>query len=154
MKMPFQSRFLKSTFCEWMAKKSLWLLPGVVVVAGCSGVETFKRESAPEYVTVKAADFFVHGPMQPGRPVELPAQEFVKVLGKDSGYSVVLLGDGRRGWVDSECLRPAPPSGRAATEAEVFPEKALPPLPEPDLKLPVEDVPQKGSPLPSPEKNL
>ena len=132
----------------------LWLLTGIFVLAGCSGIETFDRKSAPEYVTVKAADFFVHGPMQPGRPAELPAQEFVKLVGKDSGYSIVLLGDGRRGWVDSRCIRPAPPAGRAVAEEEVFPEKALPPPPEPDLKLPVDDVPQGGKPVPSPKKNL
>lgn len=125
-----------------------------LAVAGCAHVETFDRESAPEYVTVKATDFFVHGPMQPGRAIELPPQEFVKVLSRDSGFSIVLLGDGQSGWVDSRSIRPAPPAGRAVTEEEVFPENAvkLPPLPEPDLKLPVEDVPQGGKPVPSPEK--
>jgi len=137
-----------------MAGKSWGVMLAGLLVAGCSGVETFDRKSAPEYVTVTKADFFVHGPMQPGRPDELPPQEFVKLLSRDPGYSIVLLGDGRSGWVDSECLRPAPPSARAVAEEEVFPEESLPPLPEPDLKLPVKDVPQKGSPLPSPEKTL
>ena len=134
----------------------LWLLTGIFVLAGCSGIETFDRKSAPEYVTVKATDLFVHGPMQPGRPVELPPQEFVKLLSRDSGYSVVALGDGRSGWVDSRDLRPAPPSVRAVTEEEVFPEKAATffPVPEPDLKLPVEDVPQGGMPVPPQQKNL
>jgi len=136
--------------------KSFWLLAGGVVLAGCSGTGTVDRKSAPEYLTVAATDFFVHGPMQPGRADELPPQEPVKLLRKDSGYSIVLLGDGRSGWVDSESLRPAPPSGRAVTEEEVFPEKKanFPPLPEPDLKLPVRDVPQDGFPPKSPQKNL
>jgi len=120
-------------------------------MAGCSAVEKFDRKSAPDYVTVKATDFFVNGPMQPGRAVELPPQEFVKLLSRDSGYSVVVLGDGRSGWVDSRSLRPAPPSARAVTEEEVFPERAIPPEPEPDLKLPVQDVPEGVKPPPPSE---
>ena len=134
--------------------KSLWLLPGVVVMAGCSGGEKFDPKSAPEYVTVRETKFFLRGPAQPEKPDELPPQEFVKLLGREPGFSIVLLGDGRSGWVDSRSLRPAPPAARAVTTEKLFPERALPPLPEPDLKLPVEDVPQGGKPVPPPEKNL
>ena len=130
----------------WEAGKFACVVAAGLVVAGCARVETYDRKSAPEYVTVKATDFFVNGPMQPGRPIELPAQEFVKVLSRDPGFSVVLLEDGKSGWVDSRSIRPAPPAGRAVPEEEIFPERAItvPPMPEPDLKLPVEDVPQQG----------
>ena len=152
---------LENNFLRFDGGEKLGVMLAGLLVAGCSGVETFDRKSAPEYVTVKASDFFVRGPMQPGRPDELPPQEFVKLLGKDSGYSIVLLGDGRSGWVDSACLRVAPSSGRAATEDEVFPERAaarneelFPPSPEPDLRKPIKDVPSVSRPNQSQENNL
>ncbi|MEI8310673.1 MAG: hypothetical protein WCH98_07950 [Verrucomicrobiota bacterium] len=151
MKKQLPWQFLE-TVLSWAMP--LWLLAVGLVMMGCSGVETFDRKSTLEYVTVAPTDLFVHGPMQPGRAVELPPQEFVKLLSRDSGYSVVALEDGRSGWVDSRSLRPAPPSVRAVTEEEVFPEKAalFPPVPEPDLKLPDENVPKVVPPAKSPEK--
>ena len=156
MKIPFRRRILKASLPVWVAMKYGGVLAVGLVVAGCSGGETFDRKSAPEYVTVKTTDFFVQGPMQPGRAVQLPPQEFVKLLRRDLGFSIILLGDGRSGWVDSRNLRPAPPSARAVAEEEIYPERAfkISPLPEPDFKLPIEDVPPSGNPGPSPKKTL
>ena len=149
MKMAFRRRILRAALRGWWAGKFAGVLAAGLVVAGCAHIETFDRKSAPEYVTVKATDFFVHGPMQPGRAIELPPQEFVKVLSRDPGFSIVLRDDGQSGWVDSRSIRPAPPAGRAVPEEEIFPERVIPPPPEPDLKLPVEDVPQQAK---APEK--
>jgi hypothetical protein len=120
----------------------------VLAVAGCSGIDTTKQGADSEFITDKKTDFFIYGPSQPGRPVELEEQEFVTVQRRESGYCIVRLSDGRIGWVDASCLRPAPPSARAVSVALVFPEKVAgrnariyPPLPEPDLRLPVDDVP-------------
>ncbi|MEI6034733.1 MAG: hypothetical protein WCS65_10690 [Verrucomicrobiae bacterium] len=126
------------------------LLAGALAFAGCSGGETFPQGSSPEFLTIQKADFFVHGPSQPAPPVELPPQEFVSVLRRESGYSIVRLSDGRTGWVDSINLRPSPPSARAASEDDVFPEKAaanraMMSAPMPDLKLPVEEVTSAGT---------
>ena len=82
----------------------------VLVVAGCSGIGTLKQEAESEFITDKKTDFFTYGPSQPGRPVELEEQEFVTVQRRESVYSIVRLSDERTGWVDSSCLRPAPPS--------------------------------------------
>jgi hypothetical protein len=133
MKMAFRRRILKEGLRVRRAMRFAGVLAAGLVVAGCAHVETFDRKSAPEYVTVKATNFFVHGPMQPGRAVELPAQEFVKVLSRDPGFSVVLREDGQSGWVDSRSIRPAPPGARAVSEEEIFPERVIPPPPEPDL---------------------
>ncbi|MEI6492177.1 MAG: hypothetical protein WCO94_06490, partial [Verrucomicrobiota bacterium] len=63
----------------------------------------------------------------------------------------------RTGWVDTRHLRPAPPSGHPVRKAEIIPERmvkyvpvALPEL-EPDLKLPVSDVPENLSPTQTPK---
>ena len=152
---------MKSASASVWPGRILCLFLICLVAAGCAGPETLGQKSAAEYMTRGTTKFFVHGPMQPGRPVELPPQEFVKLVGKDSGYSIGLLADGRRGWVDSASLRPAPATGRAASADEVFPERAaarnealFPPLPEPDLRQPLEDVPSVSLPSQSQEKNL
>lgn len=134
------------------------MLAGVLVMSGCSGFKTFDPKSPPDFVTVKATKFYLKGPMQLEKPIELPAQEFVKLLSRDPGFSVVLLGDGRSGWVDTRHLRPAPPSGRPVPEEEIFPERVLKRFPvsltelEPDLKLPLNDVPESLNPVPPPEE--
>jgi len=105
---------------------------------------------AGECVTSRQTDFFADGPAQPGPPIKLPPQEFVDVVRHESGYSIVKLQDGRSGWVDSTCIRTAPPLAKAAREDEVFPENAASidtalDFPAPDLTLPVDEIPSAST---------
>ncbi len=157
MNMRFSCRFLDPTLSDWVTRKNLWLLAGALVVTGCSGFKTFDPKSPPDFVTVKPTKFYLKGPMQLEKPDELPAEAFVKLMKRDPGFCVVVLDDGRTGWVDTRHLRPAPPSGHPVRKAEIIPERmvkyvpvALPEL-EPDLKLPVSDVPENLSPTQTPK---
>ncbi len=71
---------------------------------------------------------------------------------REWGYTQILLPDERTGFVATEDIQPAAPMGAAVSEDELFPNRQpsaepLPvveaPLPEPDLQLPVEDVPEE-----------
>ncbi len=121
-------------------------LAGVVLFGlfGCAPLEVYTLENSPEYMTVKKTPFFLHGPKQPGPPDVLKPQTFVKLQRKEYGYSVIQLDDGRSGYIATDDMRKAPPTGRAVNEDELFPQRrvestfVLPP--EPDFSLPVEEV--------------
>jgi hypothetical protein len=141
-----------------MISKRIGMLAGLLVMTGCSGFKTFDPKSPPDFVTVKPTKIFMKGPMQVEKPDELPAEAFVRLLKRDPGFCVVVLDDGRTGWVDSRHLRPAPSSGRPVRKAEILPERMAKYIPvflpelEPDLKLPVGDVPENLSPVEPTEK--
>lgn len=117
-------------------------LAGFVVLAGCAAPrESFTANTAPEYMIIRQASFFRHGPAQSGRPEKLAPQTVVRLMRKESGYCVVQLADGRNGYIAGDELKVAPPRGRAVTGDELYPERLAPPLPEPDFSQPVEEVP-------------
>lgn len=124
-------------------KREANLLLFLLALGGCAPVEKYTQTNAPEFMTTRATAFYKHGPQQPGAPDTLQAQTFVRVLARDSGYTYAQLADGRTGYLATDDLRHAPPSARAVTEAELFPEKlaALAPPPPPDLTIPVGVIP-------------
>jgi hypothetical protein len=121
------------------------LLAVGLVASSCATVrQSYEPGREPEMMTTRETAFYLHGPAQPGRPEMLAPQTFVALSQQESGFSRVRLDDGRFGYLATEDLRVAPPSGRAVAEAELFPERienvALN-FPEPDLTLPVADLP-------------
>ena len=79
---------------------------------GCAATEVYEADQAPEYVVIKEyAPFFQEGPLQQRGPdLSLRINDRVKLLKKDfTGYVVVEISDGRRGYVGFEDLAPAPP---------------------------------------------
>jgi hypothetical protein len=126
---------------------------GFILISFCGGCAhdvTYSPDQAPEYMTDGDTKFFLHGPLQPGLPDELPPQTFVHVLRKEYGYSLVQLSDGRSGYVANENIRVAPPDAPAVSTAELFPETdPIVNEPEPDLTLPVAEMP---APPPSKKK--
>lgn len=111
--------------------------------AGCAPVEVYSPDKAPEYMTSKEASFFIRGPQQPGAPEILPPETFVRLMRKEYGYSVVKLDDDRAGYIANDDIRVAPPSARAVSDQQLFPERyaaEVVNLPEPDLTLPVAEV--------------
>jgi hypothetical protein len=80
-------------------------------LAGCAE-ETYPPDIAPEYVaTHGGAAFYKLGPLQTAPPDErLDADERVRMLRREMGYSLVLLPDGQTGYVANEDLAPAPPA--------------------------------------------
>ncbi len=113
-----------------------------VACSACTHLEVYSPDKAPEYIVDEETEFFRYGPSQPGRPDELPAQTTFKVLKKEeSGYSEVVLDDGRRGFIATEDIRVAPPTAKAVPRDELFPPAVEPPLPEPDFRKPISDIP-------------
>lgn len=93
-----------------MRRKRLLLLSSLFL-AGCSAPEVFP--GGREFVVKREAEYFCHGPAQPGRPEKLPSGTFLQVLSKDSAYSYVKIADGRTGYVATENIAPAPPTAPA-----------------------------------------
>ena len=75
------------------------LLVAIGVVFGACATQTFRPEEAPEYlVTRDPTPFYLNKPRQEGTPdAALSAQTRVKLLRKQTGYSLVLLEDSRKG---------------------------------------------------------
>ena len=115
---------------------------------GCTPVQVYAPDQAPEYVTKRKVDFFPYGPQQPGPPEILERETFVKIQSWEPGYSKVTLGDGRSGYVANEEIRVAPPAARPVADEELFPERYALLIPEPDLTMPVEDVPEDAKKVP------
>jgi hypothetical protein len=116
-----------------------------LIASGCATVtQNYEPGREPEMMTQRETPFYQHGPAQPGRPEMLPPQTFVALSREESGFSRVRLSDGRFGYLPTEDLRVAPPSARPVATEELFPptvdDLALN-LPEPDLTLPVADLP-------------
>ncbi|MFZ4681219.1 MAG: hypothetical protein ACOYMS_01855 [Terrimicrobiaceae bacterium] len=129
-------------------KHEQWILALLTLgLFSCTTAEVYTPENSPEYMTVKYTPLYRRGPQQPGDPDMLEQQTLVRLVTKEYGFSRVQLADGRSGYVATDDIRLAPPSGRAVGERELFPERlveAAPPLPEPDLAMPVAEIPQKN----------
>lgn len=129
-------------------KHERWILALLAQgVFSCAPLEVYTPENSPEYMTVKLTPWYRRGPQQPGDPDMLKKQTFVRLVTKEYGFSRVQLADGRTGYVATDDIRLAPPPGRAVGERELFPERLVepaPPLPEPDLAMPVAEIPQKN----------
>ena len=81
-----------------------------LVAAGCA-TTTYSPENAPEMSVIRDyAGLYRLGPMQARGPdATLRAGDRVKLTCKEIGYSLVLLEDGRTGYMANEDLAPAPP---------------------------------------------
>ena len=92
------------------------LLVATGVVFGACATQTFRPEEAPEYlVTRDPTPFYLSKPRQEGTPdAALSAQTRVKLLRKQTDYSLVLLEDSRKGYVANAYLTPGS-AGIAAT---------------------------------------
>lgn len=109
--------------------------------AGCTPVREYAPSEKPEFVTIRQAKFYQYGPLQPGQPETLERETFVHLSTWEPGFSKVQLPDGRTGYVANEAIRLAPPAARAVGDEELFPERYTVQLPEPDLTMPVADIP-------------
>lgn len=89
----------------------------LVAGTGCASV-TYTPEQAPEMAIVRDyAPFYRLGPMQSRGPdATLRAGERVKLTRREPGYSLVLLEDGRTGYVPNEDMAPAPPRPKPTPE--------------------------------------
>lgn len=115
------------------------------LLAGCAS-ETFAPDAAPEFVVIHNQTPFYHlGPQQTGPPdARLAKDDRLRMLRSEFGYSLMLLPDGRTGYVANEDLDSAPPlpiekRGGLADEA---------PLPKPDLAATPADAPIVGADSP------
>lgn len=95
-----------------------------LLLTGCA-TTNYSPESAPELVVIRDfAAFYRFGPMQARGPnATLRAGERLKLTRKEMGYSLVLLEDGRTGYVANEDLAPAPPRPKPSPT----PESSAPP---------------------------
>jgi hypothetical protein len=131
------------------------LLVATGVVFGACATQTFRPEEAPEYlVTRDPTPFYLSKPRQEGTPdVALSAQTRVKLLRKQTGYSLVLLEDSRKGYVANAYLTEAPagsqqrPFGSSPeTEPPLRPKRRAAPSPTPAPSQPLETPPSEASP--------
>jgi len=97
---------------------SIFLGLAGLVFGGCA-TQSFTPEQAPENIVIKAfTPFYTIGPLQPRGPdASLPSDERVRLLIKDSGYSLVQLEDGRKGYVANDSLAPAPPRPKPSPDS-------------------------------------
>ena len=106
-----------------MKREPLCLI-ACLLLTGCSAVEHFDKDSPPEYLTVRRAEFFRSGPAQAFPPEKLEKEMALNLLKKDSGYAFVRLLDNRTGYVAFSDLRAAPPVAssvrRDASTSEAF----------------------------------
>src|SRR5215207_2480411 len=122
------------------------LLVATGVVFGACATQTFRPEEAPEYlVTRDPTPFYLSKPRQEGTPdAALSAQTRVKLLRKQTGYSLVLLEDSRKGYVANAYLTEAPagsqqrPFGSPETGPSLRPKRRAVPSPTPAPDQPVE----------------
>ena len=86
------------------------LLVATGMAFGACATQTFRPEEAPEYVVTRdPTSFYLSKPRQEGTPdTALSAQTRVKLLRKQTDYSLVLLKDSRKGYVANAYLTPAP----------------------------------------------
>jgi hypothetical protein len=90
--------------------RSLLLVASGMVFAACA-TQTFRPDEAPEYVvTGKPTPFYLGKPKRESVPdASLSVQTRVKLLRKQSGYSLVLLEDSRQGYVSNAYITRATP---------------------------------------------
>lgn len=134
----------------WCFFLILWGSLPVLLLAGCVATENFAPGTSPEYMASRPTPLYRYGPMQPGRPETLGTGVSFRLLSRGPGYSRIEFENGTSGYVATEDIRRAPPTGGAVSVINLFPPRPTPvpepPLPEPDLQMPVEEVP-KDAPL-------
>jgi len=128
-----------------MRKLRKALLVATGVVFGACATQTFRPEEAPEYlVTRDPTPFYLNKPRQEGTPdAALSAQTRVKLLRKQTGYSLVLLEDSRKGYVANAYLTQAPSGSQqrpfgSVPEPSPRPKRRADPSPTPAPSQPVE----------------
>ena len=130
------------------------LLVATGVVFGACATQTFRPEEAPEYlVTRDPTPFYLSKPRQEGTPdAALSAQTRVKLLRKQTDYSLVLLEDSRKGYVANAYLTVAPLGSQQPafgssleTEPSPRPKRRAAPSPTPAPSQPLETPPSEAS---------
>jgi hypothetical protein len=124
-----------------MKREPLCLI-ACLLLTGCAVVEHFDKESPPEYLTVRRAEFFRSGPAQAFPPEKLEKQMVLNVLKKDSGYAFVRLLDNRTGYVAFSDLRAAPPVAPGVPFDPVIVEEVVE-VPLPDFRAIPDEIPEK-----------
>ena len=124
-----------------MKREHLCLI-ACLLLTGCTAVEHFDKESPPEYLTVRRAEFFRSGPAQAFPPEKLEKEMALNVLKKDSGYAFVRLLDNRTGYVAFSDLRAAPPVAPGVPFDPVIVEEIVE-VPLPDFRAIPDEIPEK-----------
>ena len=90
------------------------LLVATGMIFGACATQTFRPEEAPAYtLTRDPTPFYLSKPRQEGTPdAALSADTRVKLLHKQTGYSLVLLEDSRKGYVANTYLKKVPPGSQ------------------------------------------
>jgi hypothetical protein len=123
-------------------KREILSLIACLILAGCAAVEHFDKESPPEYLTTRRAEFFRSGPAQAFPPEKLEKEMTLSVLKKDSGYAFVRLLDNRTGYVAFSDLRAAPPVAPGVPFDPVIVEEIVE-VPLPDFGVLPDEIPEK-----------
>lgn len=157
------SKCLEWRLAAWAASRVLIVFSAAWLVAGCAVPEQ-APENAPEMiVTRQFTPFYTTSPMQTRGPdASLPQDERVRLLSRDFGFSLVQLPDGRKGYVPSDNLAPAPPLPPKPKKRDGAPTRGFDPLPEifddaplPDFGLPPIEIPDPillDEEVPAPQK--
>jgi hypothetical protein len=150
--------------------RNVLLFGGLLVLSACA-TRTFNLDQAPEYTVTRSFT-----PFYSGRPVEgattdisLKEKTRVKLLRKETGYSLVQLEDSRTGYVANKNLAVSPPGsqerpfGSISEELQTKPRRkkrisrAAAPTPSPvsqreqSKPTPPQDVTAPPSPSPTPQ---
>src|SRR4029077_3200308 len=90
------------------------LLVATGMAFGACATQTFRPEEAPEYVVTRdPTPFYLSKPRPEGTPdAALSTKTRLKLLRKQTGYSLVLLEDSRKGYVANAYLSKAPPEAQ------------------------------------------
>jgi hypothetical protein len=126
-----------------------FLIGAALALAGCAG-PTFAPDAAPEYLVLHDQTPFYHlGPAQASAPdAYLAANDRVRLVRKEFGYSFALLPGGETGYVANEDLTPAPaevaPVEEPESSSRSTTSKKSAPLPRPDLEAMPDDAPPRG----------
>jgi hypothetical protein len=123
-------------------KREHFSLLACLILAGCASVEHFDKESPPEYLTIRRAEFFRSGPAQAFPPEKLDKETPLNVLKKDSGYAFVRLSDNRTGYVEFSDLRAAPPVAPGVPFDPVIMEEIVE-VPLPDFGVIPDELPDE-----------
>jgi hypothetical protein len=133
------------------------LLVATGIVFGACATQTFRSEEAPDYVVTRdPTPFYLSKPRNEGTPdAALGPETRVKLLRQQSGYSLVLLEDSRKGYVANAYLTKASPGTQprpfASPGPSPRPKRRASPTPTPQPSQPLETpVPQTSAPPTSP----
>jgi len=113
-----------------------------LLVAGCAPVEVFNIDRPPEYVVTRRADFYAQGPAQTAPPHKVEKDTPVSVFKKDSGFAYVKLPDERKGYLEWDALRLAPPVASGVPFDPIMVDEIVE-VPLPDFKVVPDELPKK-----------